>query len=86
MFVCRTSGHVDKFTDYMVRDDKKGEFYRADKLIEECLRAAIEDPATPAEKKAAMEKACAEAGSMSKEQYVAPSSSTVHIALDSRSR
>lgn len=30
----RTSGHVDKFTDFMVRDAKTQEPYRADKLIE----------------------------------------------------
>lgn len=33
--VLKTSGHVDRFTDFMVVDLKTGEFYRADKLIEE---------------------------------------------------
>ena len=32
--VLKTSGHVDKFTDFMVRDDSNGECYRADKLLE----------------------------------------------------
>ena len=32
--VLKTSGHVDKFTDFMVRDDSNGEYYRADKLLE----------------------------------------------------
>ena len=32
--VLKASGHVDKFTDYMVKDDSNGEFYRADKLLE----------------------------------------------------
>ncbi len=31
--VLKTSGHVDKFEDYMVKDIKKGGFYRIDKLI-----------------------------------------------------
>lgn len=29
----RTSGHVDKFSDYMVKDAKTGECYRADHLL-----------------------------------------------------
>lgn len=29
----RTSGHVDKFADYMVKDAKTGECYRADHLL-----------------------------------------------------
>jgi glycyl-tRNA synthetase len=28
-------GHVDKFADFMVKDVKNGQFYRADKLVEE---------------------------------------------------
>ena len=32
--VLKASGHVDKFTDYMVKDESNGEFYRADKLLE----------------------------------------------------
>ena len=30
----RASGHVDKFADYMVKDLKTGECFRADHLIE----------------------------------------------------
>lgn len=33
--VLKTSGHVDKFTDYAVKDLKTGQCYRADKLIGE---------------------------------------------------
>lgn len=33
--VLKTSGHVEKFTDLMVKDESTGECYRADKLIEE---------------------------------------------------
>lgn len=29
----RTSGHVDKFADYMVKDVKNGECFRADHLL-----------------------------------------------------
>ena len=32
-FKPRTSGHVDKFADYMVKDVKNGECFRADHLL-----------------------------------------------------
>jgi len=32
--VLKTSGHVDKFNDYMVKDPKNGQCYRADHLLE----------------------------------------------------
>ena len=33
--VLQTSGHVERFTDFMSRDDKTGECFRADKLLED---------------------------------------------------
>ena len=35
--VLRTSGHVEKFTDLMVKDVVTGEGYRADKLLEDFI-------------------------------------------------
>lgn len=35
--VLKASGHVDRFTDYAVKDLKTGTCYRADKLIQEFL-------------------------------------------------
>ena len=35
--VLETSGHVERFTDFMVRDEKTGECFRADKLLEEVI-------------------------------------------------
>lgn len=32
-YFTRTSGHVDKFADYMVKDVKNGECFRADHLL-----------------------------------------------------
>ena len=32
--IARASGHVDRFTDVMVRDVKTGDCYRADHLLE----------------------------------------------------
>ena len=39
--VFKTSGHVDKFEDWMCKDLKKGEFLRADHLIETVLEARL---------------------------------------------
>ena len=35
--VLKTSGHVDRFTDLMVRDPETGECFRADKLLEDAI-------------------------------------------------
>lgn len=48
--VLKASGHVDRFTDYMVRDVKTGDCFRADHLLEDALEKAMEDkkhPLTP---------------------------------------
>ena len=39
--VLKTSGHVDKFTDWMVRDVKTNEVFRADHLVEGVLEARL---------------------------------------------
>lgn len=43
--VLKTSGHVDKFTDFMVKDTENGECYRADKLLEDHIDHLIETTA-----------------------------------------
>lgn len=40
--VLKTSGHVDKFTDLMVKDVVTGEGYRADKLLEDFIDDLID--------------------------------------------
>jgi glycyl-tRNA synthetase len=35
--VLETSGHVERFTDFMVKDEKTGECFRADKLLEDAI-------------------------------------------------
>ena len=48
--VLKTSGHVDKFCDKMVKDVETGECFRADKLLEEVIDALIDaNPAMPVE-------------------------------------
>nr|CCA14047.1 glycyltRNA synthetase putative [Albugo laibachii Nc14] len=44
--VLKTSGHVDRFTDLMVKCTKSGECYRADKLVEDHVHQLIEKNAT----------------------------------------
>lgn len=39
--VLKTSGHVDKFSDYMCKDPQSGEIFRADHLVEEVLEARL---------------------------------------------
>jgi glycyl-tRNA synthetase len=39
--VLKTSGHVDKFTDWMCRDVKTAEVFRADHLVEGVLEARL---------------------------------------------
>ncbi|KAI8451973.1 glycyl-tRNA synthetase [Phakopsora pachyrhizi] len=40
--VLKTSGHVDKFADWMTRDSKSGDIFRADHLVEAVLASRIE--------------------------------------------
>lgn len=53
--VLKASGHVDRFTDFMVKDAKTGECYRADHLLENALEAALEDKKNPLSPEAAKE-------------------------------
>ncbi|MCJ1249323.1 Glycine--tRNA ligase 1, mitochondrial [Trapelia coarctata] len=39
--VLKTSGHVDKFSDWMSKDPKTGEIFRADHLVEEVLESRL---------------------------------------------
>lgn len=39
--VLKTSGHVDKFADWMVKDVQNGEIFRADHLVEAVLEARL---------------------------------------------
>ena len=54
--VLQASGHVERFTDFMVTDALTGEPYRADHLLEAHLEAALEgaskEPLSPEAKEA----------------------------------
>jgi hypothetical protein len=45
--VLKASGHVERFTDFMVTDLKTGDCYRADHLLENHLEALLEDSKNP---------------------------------------
>ncbi|XP_075070188.1 glycine--tRNA ligase [Mixophyes fleayi] len=53
--VLKTSGHVDKFADFMVKDVKNGECFRADHLLKAHLQKLMSDKKCTAERKAEME-------------------------------
>jgi glycyl-tRNA synthetase len=40
--VLKTSGHVEKFSDWMCKDVKNGEIFRADHLLEAVLEARLQ--------------------------------------------
>jgi hypothetical protein len=45
--VLKASGHVERFTDFMVTDMKTGDCHRADHLLEGHLEALLEDKKNP---------------------------------------
>jgi len=48
--VLKTSGHVDRFTDLMVKDPDTGECFRADKMLEDAIDNLLENsPGMPVE-------------------------------------
>ena len=65
--VLKTSGHVDKFSDFMVRDLKTNQPRRADKLIQESLQKMIAKSKKP-EEVAKLEKIVDDAENYSAEQ------------------
>lgn len=42
--VLKTSGHVERFSDFMVKDVKSGDCYRADHLLTQHLEKLVSDP------------------------------------------
>ena len=42
--VLKTSGHVDKFSDFMVKDVKTQDCHRADKILEDHIDNFLKDP------------------------------------------
>ena len=59
--VLKTSGHVDKFTDWMVKDTKNGDIYRADHMVESVLEARLKGDEEARQKEAGAAPAAAPA-------------------------
>lgn len=49
-FPPRASGHVDRFSDFMVKDVETGDCYRADHLLADHIERLLADPKCPPEK------------------------------------
>lgn len=66
--VLRTSGHVEKFADLMVKDVETGECYRADKLLEDHIEHMLEDVTLPSTRRDELRKISAQADAYSPEE------------------
>ncbi|KAK6621183.1 hypothetical protein RUM43_011489 [Polyplax serrata] len=66
--VLKTSGHVDRFADYMVKDVKNGECFRLDHLIKAALNNIMSNKKTPQSVKEECEDICVKLDGMTKEQ------------------
>lgn len=66
--VLKTSGHVEKFSDLMVKDVKTGECFRADKLLEARMDDLISEPTTTEEQRKEYSKIQIQAGSFDAKQ------------------
>ncbi|XP_058036793.1 glycine--tRNA ligase [Ahaetulla prasina] len=66
--VLKTSGHVDKFADFMVKDVKSGECFRADHLLKAHLQKLMSDKKCSAEKKMEMENVITQLDNYNQEQ------------------
>ncbi|RAL55026.1 hypothetical protein DM860_013722 [Cuscuta australis] len=67
--VLEASGHVDKFTDLMVKDEKAGTCYRADHLLKDYCNEKLEkDLAMPSEKAAELKHVLAVLDDLSSDQ------------------
>ena len=64
-----TSGHVERFNDFIVKDSKDGNiFFRADKLLEDVMDQRMADKETSAEMKVEYQKIKNQADAYSKEE------------------
>ncbi|KZV57938.1 glycine--tRNA ligase 1, mitochondrial-like [Dorcoceras hygrometricum] len=67
--VLKASGHVDKFTDLMVKDEKSGTCYRADHLLKDYCKEKLEkEPNLSAEKREELKHVLATLDDLSSEE------------------
>ncbi|XP_077977998.1 glycine--tRNA ligase-like [Glandiceps talaboti] len=65
--VLKASGHVERFADLMVKDQKTGECFRADHLLEAHMEKLLKDKKVTEEKKAEYEKVVREVDNFDKD-------------------
>jgi glycyl-tRNA synthetase len=68
--VLKTSGHVDKFSDWCCKDPKTGEIFRADHLVEQVLEVRLKGDLEARGKTAVTENTGAEADGKKKQVAV----------------
>jgi glycyl-tRNA synthetase len=66
--VLETSGHVEKFKDFMVKDKVTGDCHRADHLLEETIEKLLENEKLTPEERHALESVAAQADNYSLEE------------------
>ncbi|CAH1789407.1 unnamed protein product [Owenia fusiformis] len=66
--VLKASGHVDRFSDFMVKDLKNGECFRADHLIEAQFEKLLADKKVPEETKEVIRNTLPQVDGMSKDE------------------
>lgn len=57
--VLQASGHVERFSDYMVKDVETGDCYRADHLIKQVAEKLCNSKNTPVDVKEELKNICA---------------------------
>lgn len=80
--VLKTSGHVDKFADWMVKDTKSGEIYRADHMIENVLEARLKGDEEARAKEAGAAASDAAAAPAAEDKKTKKKAKTVAVKLD----
>jgi glycyl-tRNA synthetase (class II) len=66
--VSRASGHVERFTDVMVKDLKNGECIRADHLLEDVMEGRMKDAKLSKEERDEAQRHHEQAGNYTKEE------------------
>lgn len=80
--VLKTSGHVDKFADWMVKDTKSGEIYRADHMIENVLEARLKGDEEARAKEAGAAASDAAAAPAAEDKKTKKKAKAVAVKLD----
>eukprot|EP00455_Lapot_gusevi_P004261 TRINITY_DN1176_c0_g1_i1.p1 TRINITY_DN1176_c0_g1~~TRINITY_DN1176_c0_g1_i1.p1 ORF type:complete len:683 (-),score=282.08 TRINITY_DN1176_c0_g1_i1:70-2118(-) len=81
--VLKASGHVDRFTDLMVKDEKTGDCYRADKLLEAHIDKLLEEVTMTSARRAELQEIHNHAGTYNEAQMAQAFQSLGIVSPDS---